>query len=221
MSNPNTISILSLSPQTKLPFKKCKACINWYDMNEEVDDQYYDQHMTNAPWCSTAWSVKETCGRKCQHTGLESVNGEGWNTSDKILLAILSIFGLIMLGLIVRKRQKMSNKDALLEQAALSASGLQQPHVVGIFILVVLVVAVFALLGLKNITWALLLIINTALFGYLMKLTVDSGVSTGETVVGPDGTIVRRDSDDSSCDSDADSSRRAANAGTYVLPKIT
>jgi hypothetical protein len=126
-----------------------------------------------------------------------------------------------MLGLIIGKRQKMSNKDALLEQAAMSAAGLQQPHVIGIFILVVIVVAVFALLGLKNITWALLLILNTALFGYLMKLTVDSGVSAGETVIGPDGTVLRRDSDDSSVDSiDCASPGRSA-AGTYSLPTIT
>lgn len=192
----------------------------WYDLNQDVDDQYYENHMSSAPLCSTAWAMKQECGRKCRHTGVESRDGAGWNTSDKILLAILSFFGLTMLGLIVRKRQKMSNKDALLEQAAMSAAGLQQPHVIGIFVLVVLVVAVFALLGLKNITWALLLIINTALFGYLMKLTVDSGVSSSETVIGPDGTIVRKDSDDSSCE---ESSRepKSNNAGTYMLPKIT
>jgi hypothetical protein len=124
-----------------------------------------------------------------------------------------------MLGLIIRKRQKMSNKDALLEQAAMSAAGLQQPHVIGIFVLVVIVVLVFALLGLKNVTWALLLLVNTALFGYLMKLTVDSGVSTGEAVIGPDGTILRRDSDDSSVES-ASKQGSQRNAGTYVLPTI-
>jgi len=193
----------------------------WYDLNQDVDDQYYENHMSSAPLCSTAWATKQECTRKCLHTGVESMNS-GWNTSDKILLAILSVFGLIMLGLIIRKRQKMSNKDALLEQAAMSAAGLQQPHVIGIFCLVVLVVAVFALLGLKNITWALLLIINTALFGYLMKLTVDSGVSTSETVIGPDGTIVQKDSDDSSCESSSrEQNNRNNNAGTYMLPKIT
>jgi len=188
-------------------------------MDGDVDDQYYEQHQTAAPLCSTAWAVKETCGRKCKHTGVDSGDGHGWNTSDKILLSILSVFGLTMLGLILRKRQRMSNKDALLEQAAMSAAGLQQPHVIGILVLVVLVVAVFALLGLKNITWALLLLVNTALFGYLMKLTVDSGVSTG-TVVGPDGEIVRQCSDDSSCDDSHDESTKR-NAGTYSLPTIT
>ena len=193
--------------------------MSWYDLAEEADDKYYQYHQMNAPLCSTAWAVKQTCDRKCQKTGLGSGSGTGWNTSDKILLAILSVFGLIMLGLIVRKRQKMSNKDALLEQAAMSAAGLQQPHVIGIFVLVVIVVLVFALLGLKNVTWALLLLINTALFGYLMKLTVDSGVSTGETVIGPDGTILRRDSDDSSVES-ATKPTSHNNAGTYVLPTI-
>jgi hypothetical protein len=114
----------------------------------------------------------------------------------------------------------MSNKDALLEQAAMSAAGLQQPHLIGVFSLVVLVIAVFALLGLKNITWFLLLFSNTFLFGYLMKLTVDSGVGATETIIGPDGTILRKaDSDDSSVeDSSMDGSRRQA--GTYMLPVL-
>jgi hypothetical protein len=182
---------------------------------------FYENRQTYAPLCSTAWTNKESCGRLCQHTGLEKKEKVGWNTSDKILLAILGAFGTVMLGLIVRKRQNMSNKDALLEQAAMSAAGLQQPHVIGVFILVVLVITVFAVLGLKNITWALLLIMNTTLFGYLMKLTVDSGLGAGETIIGPDGTILRRDSDDSSAEdhSSRDSSRR--NVGTYMLPTLT
>lgn len=111
----------------------------------------------------------------------------------------------------------MSNKDALLEQAAMSAAGLQQAHVLGIVILVILVIAVFALLGLKNITWALLLIMNTALFGYLLKLTVDSGVSAGETIIGPDGTVIqRKESEDSE-----ESEQSNPNNGTYTLPTLT
>mmetsp|Transcript_40870 Transcript_40870/g.57480 ORF Transcript_40870/g.57480 Transcript_40870/m.57480 type:complete len:161 (+) Transcript_40870:169-651(+) len=157
---------------------------------------------------------KESCDRKCQKTGLEKTIKEGWNTSDKILLAILSVFGAVMLVGILQKRTKMSNKDALLEQAAMSAAGLQQGHVIGLFILSVIVITVFGLLGMKNITWALLLMMNTALFGYLMKLTIDSGVSTGETIIGPDGTIIRRtDSDDSSIESS-----RAS--GNYAGPTI-
>jgi hypothetical protein len=185
---------------------------------ENADDQWYLNHQTNAPLCSTAWGIKETCNKQCQRQGSES-GKSGWNTSDKILLTILILFSAVMLGLIIRKRQKMSNKDALLEQAAMSAAGLQPPHVIGIFLLVVLIGAVFALLGLKNITWALLLIINSALFAYLMKLTVDSSVSRGETVIGPDGTILRQDSDDSSIDESKDSPRHSA--GTYMLPTLT
>lgn len=123
-----------------------------------------------------------------------------------------------MLVAILDKRRNMSNKDSLLEQAAMSAAGLQQAHVICIFVLVIVVITVFALLGLKNITWALLLIMNTALFGYLMKLTVDSSVSTAETVIGPDGTAIRRgdDSEDSSCES----SRAFGNPGDYQVPSL-
>ena len=189
-------------------------------MDEQADDQYYEVHQTQAPFCATAWNYRQACGRKCQHTGLESET-DGWNTSDKVLLTILTLFALIMVGLIVRKRQSMSNKDALLEQAAMSAAGLQQPHVIGVSLLVVLVVAVFALLGLKNITWALLLLINTALFAYLMKLTVDSGVSTGETIIGPDGTIIRNDSDDSSTMESPTASNYRGITGMFTLPTLT
>ena len=100
-----------------------------------------------------------------------------------------------MLISIINKRQKMSHKDALLEQAAISAAGLQQSHILGIFALLILIIAIFALLGLKKITWALLLLINIVLFAYLMKLTVDGSVK--ETVIGPDGKIMEEvDSDD-------------------------
>jgi hypothetical protein len=193
----------------------------WIDQSDDaVDDMFYENRQTEAPLCSTAWNYKQTCNRKCQRTGLERKEKDGWSTPDKILLAILSIFGFGMLVAILRKRQKMSNKDALLEQAAMSAAGLQQAHVIGIFLLVVIVITVFALLQLKNITWALLLIMNTSLFGYLMKLTVDSGVSAGETVIGPDGAIIRHaDSDDSSIESSAVQSSKK-NAGTYMLPTI-
>jgi hypothetical protein len=188
--------------------------------DDQVDDQFYENHQTQAPLCSTAWEYKESCDRKCQKTGLERKSKEGWNASDKILLAILALFGCGMLVAILQKRRLMSNKDALLEQAAMSAAGMQQAHVIGIFILVIIVITVFALLDSKNLTWAMLLICNTVLFGYLMKLTIDSGVSTGETVIGPDGTIIRRsDSDDSSV---GEASRaNSSHAGGYMIPSLT
>lgn len=203
--------------QLQLPFKQCQNCVNWFDMNQNVDDQYYELHKTQAPLCATAWTYKQTCDGKCKRLGQEN-STNGWQTSDQVLLSILVLFAAIMLGLIAHKRQMRSNKDTLLEQAAMSAAGLQQPHVIGVCILVTLVVAVFALLGLKNITWTLLLAINTALFGYLMKLTLQS--SPPENIIGPDGTIMRNDSDDSSVDDE--SSKNAGGAtGFFTLPTLT
>jgi hypothetical protein len=196
----------------------------WVDKNDdEIDDMFYENRRTDAPLCSTAWTYKQECNRKCQRSGLEAREKDGWTTPDKILLAILGAFGLGMLVAILKKRQNMSNKDALLEQAAMSAAGLQQAHVIGIFILFVIVITVFALLQLKNITWAFLLSMNTALFGYLMKLTVDSGVGAGESVIGPDGTIIRHtDSDETSLESAMPQSfGQKANSGTYHLPTIS
>lgn len=68
--------------------------MNWIDVNDdEVDDQFYENHQMQAPLCSTAWSYKESCDKTCQKTGLEPKTKEGWNTADKILLAILTLFG--------------------------------------------------------------------------------------------------------------------------------
>jgi hypothetical protein len=193
-------------------------CVHWFDRNDdqpEVDDAFYEERKTNSPLCAVPWASKEVCDSKCQHIGMEKKQREGFNASDRVLLGILVTFGLVVVGLIIRKRHQMTNKDTLLEQAALSASGLQQPHVVCLFVLIVLVIAVFALLGLKNVTWTLLLIIDTILFAYLMKLTIASSMNAPDTIIGPDGTIFRNDSDDSSVGSNGD--RRD---GTYNLPVI-
>ena len=125
-----------------------------------------------------------------------------------------------MLVAIVKKRQKMSNKDALLEQAAISAAGLQQSHVLGIFALLILIILMFALLGLKKITWALLLLLNIVLFAYLMKLTVDGSVK--ETIIGPDGKIIERDDSDEYEDEDDDEAVNSPTSAenTYENPNL-
>jgi len=134
----------------QLPFKQCQACVVWGDKNDDdVDDRYFENKKKNAPLCSQVWMKKEICDKKCQRMGLEPKENQGWNNSDKVLLVVLSIFGAGMLISILKKRNKMSNKDALLEQAAMSAAGLQQSHVMCIFLLVILVICVFPSLVLK------------------------------------------------------------------------
>ena len=120
-----------------------------------------------------------------------------------------------MLALIMKKRTKMSKKDVLLEEAAMSAAGLQQTHVVGIFALTLLVIAFFGLLGLKSITWTMLLLVNTLLFGYLMKLTIDSGMNVP---IGPDGQVIPPDE---SSDEEDDDDDEEDVTGTYQSPKAT
>jgi len=206
-----------------ISFNKCTPCVIWMDKNDdEIDDGYYEYKQTNAPLCSAMWEYREDCNGQCQLMGKESVAREGWNKADKVLLSILSLFGFGMLIAIIKKRQKMSNKDALLEQAAISAAGLQQSHILGIFALLILIITMFALLGLKKITWALLLLMNIILFSYLMKLTVDGSVK--ETIIGPDGKIVEKeDSDDEEDDDDEDPispASAASGPGNYENPEL-
>uniref|UniRef100_A0A7S4N8T7 Uncharacterized protein n=1 Tax=Odontella aurita TaxID=265563 RepID=A0A7S4N8T7_9STRA len=161
-----------------IPFKQCQTCVTWVNHNDDaVDDQYYKNKQTSSPLCSALWENQQECDRTCQKMGHGKVSSSGWNTSDKVLLSILSVFGVGMLIAILRKRRNMSKKEVLLEEAAMSAWGLQLTHIIGIFILVVIVIVVFALLGLKKITWGLLILLTTILFSYLMKLTVESGMA--------------------------------------------
>lgn len=72
-----------------LPFKQCQQCVNFVDKNEDdVDDQYFTNKMTNAPFCSTAWTYKQKCDARCRGSA-----GSSWNQADLILLAFFSCFG--------------------------------------------------------------------------------------------------------------------------------
>ena len=122
-----------------------------------------------------------------------------------------------MLLAIVKKRQSMSNKDALMEQAAISAAGLQPSHILGSFALLILIAVMFALLGLKKITWGLLLLLNIILFAYLMKLTVDGSVK--ETII-VDGKIVEKDDSDDEEEDGGTVSPDSAAAGDYKSPDL-
>jgi hypothetical protein len=118
-----------------------------------------------------------------------------------------------MVGFIFKKRSKMSPKDALLEQAALNAVGLQQTHVIGIIAIFCTVSLICLLAGLKGLTWTLLLLISFTLFAYLMKLTIESGLNVP---LGPDGQPIGGDesSDDEDDDDDDDDEDAAYQAPT-------
>ena len=129
-----------------------------------------------------------------------------------------------MLAVIYKKRSKMAKKDTLLEEAAMSAAGLQQTHIIGIFVLTLIVIILFGLMGFKTITWTLLLLVNLVLFTYLMKLTIDSGLNTP---VGPDGEPLDDDSSDEEYEDDDDDDDEEGNykapteAPKETLPPIT
>ena len=73
---------------------------------------------------------------------------------------------------------------------------------------------IFVLLGLKKITWSLLL--SIVLFTYLMKLTVDGSVK--ETIIGLDGNIIETDDSEDEDDDEEDvvSPSGAANGSEHI-----
>ena len=183
---------IDISDLPSIHFKGCQAC----DSAIADDDQYNnyqqqnDDDDANAPMCSTLWETRTECDQECLkvgHIGIEIYMYNGWSTADKVLLTVLSLFGFGVLLGIIRKRRTMSNKERLMEEAGLSSAGLKLGHVIAIVFCMVVIIAVFGLLGIRSITWFLLLVLDTALFLYLMKLTVDSGLGLrfGKTSVAP------------------------------------
>lgn len=178
---------IDISDLPSISFKGCQAC----DSAITDDDQYnnYQQQNNdddaNAPMCATLWESRVQCDEECQkvgHIGFEIYSG--WNTADKVLMTVLALFGFGVLLGIIRKRRTMSNKERLLEEAGLSSAGLKQGHIIATVICAVFIIATFAMLGIKSMTWLLLLVLDAVLFCYLMKLTVDSGLGLrfGKTV---------------------------------------
>lgn len=199
------IDVSELQP----PFKSCLPCVVWTDTDDQaVDDKFYENRQTNPPLCKNVWEYRSECNKKCQKAGVEKESsGVSWNTSDKVLLSILSLFACALFARIFFKRRTMTNKNLLIEQAALSSIGLQETHVYGIICLWILVIIIFACLDLKKATWAMLLILNLVFFAYAMKLTVASGINKGkaEPMIGPDGNeIPHDDEDDEYSDDDED-----------------
>jgi len=206
-----TLDVSGLVP----PFGQCTSCVHFVDKNEDdVDDGYFDNRMKNAPLCEGVWEYKQKCGGKCKRMG--NVKKSGWNSSDKMLLSVLFFFSGIMSWFITKKRAKRSPKDALLEEAAMSAAGLEQTHVIGIFAVTLFIIALCGLAGFKGLTWTLLLVVNFSLFAYLMKLTIDSGMNVA---LGPDGEPIGADesSDEEDDDDDDDDDEEDA---AYKAPII-
>ena len=83
-----TIDVSDLQP----PFGTCTSCVNFVDKNEDdVDDAYFENRMTNAPLCEGIWEYKDKCGMSCKRKGNAS-RSSGWNASDKLLLSVLFVF---------------------------------------------------------------------------------------------------------------------------------
>eukprot|EP00568_Trieres_chinensis_P006260 CAMPEP_0183309612 /NCGR_PEP_ID=MMETSP0160_2-20130417/25444_1 /TAXON_ID=2839 ORGANISM="Odontella Sinensis, Strain Grunow 1884" /NCGR_SAMPLE_ID=MMETSP0160_2 /ASSEMBLY_ACC=CAM_ASM_000250 /LENGTH=423 /DNA_ID=CAMNT_0025473667 /DNA_START=132 /DNA_END=1403 /DNA_ORIENTATION=- len=171
----------------QIPFKSCQACVTWLDKNDdEVDDQYYENKQMYAPLCSQVWAKKETCNKKCQKLGKNKEETPSWNKSDKILLALLGAFAAAMMVSVIHKRRSMQefNNSLLASEMhepikPVAGSSISEPQLLGGFGVVCALIFIFAFFVVKAMTWTLLLVLNLALFGYLLKLVMDSSTSCG------------------------------------------
>jgi len=169
----------------QIPFHSCQACVTWLDKNDdEVDDQYYENKLINAPLCSQIWARKEDCDKSCQKLSKEYEDSQHWTKSDAILLSVLGAFAALMMVVIMQKRRQMRAQDDSLLASEVPMKSTEEPmisdkHLLIAFGVCVLLIVIFSLAVLKGLTWALLLGLNLALFGFLLKMVMDSGTACG------------------------------------------
>lgn len=171
----------------QIPFQKCQACVAWVDKNDdEVDDQYYEDKQVNAPLCSKVWALKSKCGARCKRKSKERTAADMWQRADIVLLTTLSIFAAGMLAAVIKKRHKIEEKEGSLladptvvsKKSAIRWIPEKQLYmgVGGAFFLFV----VFALFTAKKMAWFIIICLNLALFGYLLKLVMEHMEVSGD-----------------------------------------
>lgn len=134
--------------------------------------------------CSSADHYKDTCNRSCRRAanktgsssssgwggGGGSWDGEGFSPIGKFFLWVLSLSAIFFLLAGLAQRKKMSKQDALIEEAAIKASGVDKKYIPRIFVGLILFIIILILFRKKVLTWFFLIGINIGLLAYWMHL---------------------------------------------------
>jgi len=146
---------------------------------------YGDMSQHESMLCSSADHYKDTCNRSCRRAankagssssskgwggGGGSWDGDGFSPIGKFFLWVLSLSAIFFLLAGLAQRKKMSKQDALIEEAAIKASGVDKKYIPRIFVGLILFIIILILFRRKVLTWFFLIGINIGLLAYWMHL---------------------------------------------------
>ena len=111
------------------------------------------------------------CGDDCQAMGMSTGNST-WEAREIVFLALeLCAFFALSMG-IFQKRQSMSSKELLIEQATAAHFDMKRIHLVGGCLGTLIIVVCFAAAKLVSATLGFMLALDLGALFYLLKLTL-------------------------------------------------
>ena len=156
-------------------------------MDDEVDDQYWKTHKNDAPLCSLLYQYKSTCSGSCLTAAKAAARAfrvpSSWSSAEKYAIAFLFLFSGVLTYSILNIKY-LQAKDVLIQEAK-HDSELEKPvevdpafkkMLIGAVALMSLLSLILALLTLKAATWLFLFGTSAVLFGYALKLTMETGI---------------------------------------------
>jgi len=164
----------------KVNFGQCQGCVVWFDKSD-ADASYWKNHKNQAPLCHAVYEDKQTCNSNCLHSA-KVVHLSGWSGSERfVLVCVFAFLGAAVANILQIKYLK--KKDELLQTAETEDELNQEVTVdptfkwglIGVVSVLGLVAFVTCLLKAKKATWIILFTTSAALFGLLMKLTLETG----------------------------------------------
>jgi len=154
----------------------CQSCIDYNVYQEMVenaeDDEELDfDQLNDESFCNLVWGESAVCGDDCQAMGMSTGNST-WEAREIVFLALeLCAFFALSMG-IFQKRQSMSSKELLIEQATAAHFDMKRIHLVGGCLGTLIIVVCFAAAKLVSATLGFMLALDLGALFYLLKLTL-------------------------------------------------
>lgn len=159
-----------------IDYKNCNSCSNWQapdDDAAEVDDQFEYNSEYFSPLCTAAWYYKQVCDSSCMKAAKIATgekNLRSFTLFQMFQLFVLSGIGVYFFLQVFRERRKMSEEDAMYEEASVASVGIKKDNFPKIFLGYIVFIFFLIIFKVKRLTFIILIITDVVLIMYFSRL---------------------------------------------------
>lgn len=156
-------------------YTSCTSCTNWDapDDGAEVDDQFETNSEYFSPLCTAAWYYRETCDSSCikaTKIATGEINPRSFTMFQVFFLIFYILSGVYFFLQVVRERRKMSEEDAMYEEASVASVGIKKDNLPKMFLGYSFFMFLLILFKAKKLVFTILIITNVCLILYFSLL---------------------------------------------------